>query len=48
MVIPIGRPLANSQVFILNPDGQPTPVGVSGELCIGGDGLARGYLIGRT
>ncbi|BFU90202.1 MAG: hypothetical protein NTAFB01_13890 [Nitrospira sp.] len=42
--IPIGRPLANSQVFILNPDGQPTPVGVSGELCIGGDGLARGYL----
>ncbi|MBX3328845.1 MAG: amino acid adenylation domain-containing protein [Nitrospira sp.] len=42
--IPIGRPLANSQVFILNPDGQPTPVGISGELYIGGDGLARGYL----
>lgn len=42
--IPIGRPLANSHVFILNPDGQPTPVGVSGELYIGGDGLARGYL----
>ncbi|MDF0674712.1 MAG: amino acid adenylation domain-containing protein [Nitrospira sp.] len=42
--IPIGRPLANSQVFILNPDGQPTPVGVSGELYVGGDGLARGYL----
>jgi amino acid adenylation domain-containing protein len=43
-VIPIGRPLANSQVFILNPDGEPTPVGISGELYIGGDGLARGYL----
>jgi len=42
--IPIGRPLANSHVFIMNPDGQPTPVGVSGELYIGGDGLARGYL----
>ncbi len=43
-VIPIGRPLANSHIFILNPGGQPTPVGVSGELSIGGDGLARGYL----
>ncbi len=42
--IPIGRPLANSLAFILNPDGEPTPVGVSGELYIGGDGLARGYL----
>ncbi|MDF0668419.1 MAG: amino acid adenylation domain-containing protein [Nitrospira sp.] len=42
--IPIGRPLPNSQVYILNPDGQPTPVGVSGELYIGGYGLARGYL----
>ncbi|CUS39185.1 non-ribosomal peptide synthetase [Candidatus Nitrospira nitrificans] len=42
--IPIGRPLANSQVFILDSDGQPTPVGVSGELYVGGDGLARGYL----
>lgn len=42
--IPIGRPLANSQVFILNQDGEPAPVGVSGELCIGGGGLARGYL----
>ncbi len=42
--IPIGRPLVNGQVFILDPDGQPTPVGVSGELYIGGDGLTRGYL----
>jgi len=43
-VIPIGRPLANSQAFILDADGQPMPVGVSGELYLGGDGLARGYL----
>jgi amino acid adenylation domain-containing protein len=42
--IPIGRPISNTQVYIVNADGQLCPVGVGGELCIGGAGLARGYL----
>ncbi|MCL2163373.1 MAG: amino acid adenylation domain-containing protein [Oscillospiraceae bacterium] len=43
-VIPIGKPMANYQTYILNADNQPSPIGVSGELCISGDGVARGYL----
>jgi amino acid adenylation domain-containing protein/FkbM family methyltransferase len=42
--LPLGRPLPNSRVYILDGDGQPVPIGDQGELCIGGSGVARGYL----
>ncbi|KYC88117.1 non-ribosomal peptide synthetase [Bacillus amyloliquefaciens] len=41
---PIGRPIANTQVYIVDSNSKPMPIGVPGELCIAGVGLAQGYL----
>jgi amino acid adenylation domain-containing protein len=42
--IPIGRPITNSTAYVLDSEGNPQPVGVPGELCVGGAGLSDGYL----
>ena len=42
--ITIGKPIANTQIYILDPDNRPVPIGVPGELCIAGEGVGKGYL----
>jgi acyl carrier protein len=43
-IVPIGRPLVDTQLYILEAHLQPVPIGVPGELCVAGRGLGRGYL----
>jgi tyrocidine synthetase III len=42
--IPIGKPISNTTVYVLDEDRRPVPIGIAGELYTGGDGVARGYL----
>ncbi|XP_055307168.1 dimodular nonribosomal peptide synthase-like, partial [Sitodiplosis mosellana] len=43
-LMPIGRPLSNKRIYLLDAHGEPVPLGAEGEIYIGGDGVARGYL----
>jgi amino acid adenylation domain-containing protein len=42
--VPIGRPIGNTRVYVVDPELRPVPIGVRGELCVAGEGLSRGYL----
>jgi len=42
--VPIGKPIANSQVYVLDERLEPVPFGTSGEICIAGDGIGKGYI----
>jgi len=44
VTVPIGRPISNTSIYIVDANNKLQPVGVAGELCVAGDGLARGYL----
>ena len=43
-IAPIGRPIANARVYVLSADGMPVPIGIPGEICLGGVAVGRGYL----
>jgi aspartate racemase len=42
--VPVGQAIPNTRIYLLDQQAQPVPIGMSGELCIGGDGLGHGYL----
>ncbi len=48
LVVPIGKPAANLQLYVLNSHLQHVPIGVTGEICVGGIGVGRGYLQDST